>query len=222
MAGEERPAHVVTLAALYGAGGSVIGPPVADRLAVPFLDREIPEAVAKRTGLPERAVEDVDERPRSAIDRITSSLGRASVPGGAMAASAEDLDLGERRLRSYIEEMLARMTLSGGVALGRGGMVVLRELPWGLHVLLGGPREARIEQAMALEEIDRETAERRLEAEDRARIGYVRRAYRVDGEDPRLYHLTLDSTALDLDACVDLIVAASEAGLRRPRATPTH
>jgi Cytidylate kinase-like family len=89
MAGEERPAHVVTLAALYCAGGSVIGPRVADRLAVPFLDREIPEAVAKRTGLPERAVEDVDERARSAIDRITWSLGRASVPGGAMAASAE-------------------------------------------------------------------------------------------------------------------------------------
>jgi hypothetical protein len=42
---------VVTLAALYGAGGSVVGPQVAERLGVPFLDREIPEAVAQRSGL---------------------------------------------------------------------------------------------------------------------------------------------------------------------------
>ena len=55
---------VVTLASLYGAGGSVVGPRVAERLGVPFLDRAIPDAVAKQTGLPEHAVADVDEQPR--------------------------------------------------------------------------------------------------------------------------------------------------------------
>jgi hypothetical protein len=44
---------VVTVAALYRAGGSVDGPRVAERLGVPLLDREIPEYVARRTGLPE-------------------------------------------------------------------------------------------------------------------------------------------------------------------------
>jgi hypothetical protein len=34
------------------------------------------------------------------------------------------------------------MSVSGGVALGRGGMVVLRDVPWALHVHLGGPPEA--------------------------------------------------------------------------------
>ena len=48
------PLHrpVVTLAALYGAGGSVVGPQVAQRLGVPFLDRGISQAVAFRAGLP--------------------------------------------------------------------------------------------------------------------------------------------------------------------------
>ena len=41
---------VITLAALFGAGGSVVGPRVAERLGVPFLDRQIPDAVAKRDG----------------------------------------------------------------------------------------------------------------------------------------------------------------------------
>jgi cytidylate kinase len=132
----------------------------------------------------------------------------------------ERLDMQERQLRAYIEEFLARASVSGGVALGRGGMVVLRDVPWALHVHLGGPREARLKQRMRLEGIDRETAERRLKVSDRTRIGYVRRAYGVNGEDPSLYHRMIGSTALDLDTCVDLIVTASRARARRPAPIP--
>jgi cytidylate kinase len=112
------------------------------------------------------------------------------------------------------------MSVSGGVALGRGGMVVLRDVPWALHVHLGGPREARLKQRMSLAGIGRETAERRLKISDRTRIGYVRHAYGIDGEDPGLYHLMIDSTALDLDTCADLIVTASQARARRPAPVP--
>jgi Cytidylate kinase-like family len=208
---------VVTLAALYGAGGTVVGPRVAERLGVPLLDREIPEAVARQSGLSDDAVAGVDEEPRGAMARLASTLGRAGTITGGAGGSDERLDLQERRLRGYIEEFLARSRVTGGVAIGRGGMVVLRSLPWALHVHLGGPREARLEQRMRLEGIDREMAERRLEASDRARIGYVQRAYGVDGGDPAFYHLMLDSTALDLHVCVDVIVAASQARVRDPR-----
>jgi cytidylate kinase len=208
---------VVTLAALYGAGGSVIGSRVAERLGVPFLDREIPEAVAQRTGLSTDAVAGIDELPHSGRERLISRLGRASTISGAAGGAAEDLDLHERQLRGHVEEFLARASASGGVALGRGGMVVLCGVPHALHVHLRGPREARVQQGMAIEGLDRETAERRQETEDKARVAYVRRAYGVDGEEPRLYHLILDSTALSLDACVELIVAASKARTRDPR-----
>jgi hypothetical protein len=214
---------VVTLAALYGAGGSEIGPRVAERLGVPFLDREIPEAVAQRTGLSADAIAVIDEAPRTRSERLISRLGRASTISGGAGAAVEDLDLQERWLRGHVEEFLARASVSGGVALGRGGMVVLRGVPHALHVYLGGPRDARIRQGMAIEGLDRETAERRQEAEDEARVRYVRRAYGVDGRDPRLYHLVLDSTALDVDTCVELIVAASKARARDPRpAYPTE
>jgi cytidylate kinase len=211
--GQRRP--VVTVAALYGAGGSVVGPRVAERLGVPLLDREIPEDVARRTGLSEEAVGDVGEKPRSRVERLTGALGRASNITGDAAGSDERPDLQEHQLRGYIEDSMARLSASGGVAIGRGGMVVLADVPGALHVYLGGPRDARIEQRMALGGIDREAAERHQEAEDRARIRYVRDAYGVDGEEPSLYHLMIDSTALDLDTCVDLIVTASRARTRR-------
>ena len=211
---------VVTLAALAGAAGTVIGPRVAKELGVPFLDRAISEAVARRTGLPEAVVAEVDEAPRGVLDRVAARLGRASTLSGGVGGSIEQLDVGERAVRRRIEEFLAEAAVAGGVALGRGGMVVLRTVPWALHVYLGGPREARVAQWMTIDGIDRATAEARQKAEDRTRISYVRRAYGVDGRDPALYHLMLDSTALDVDTCVNLVVTAALARIRNPVPSP--
>jgi cytidylate kinase len=213
-----RPA-VVTIAALYGAGGSVIGSRVAEQLGVPFLDRAITQEVARRTGLSESAVGEADEQPRSFEQRLFARMGRASTITGETGGRMERLDTEQRDLRALVEDFLARASISGGVALGRGGMIVLRTVPWALHVHLGGPSEARIRQAMTADGIDHRVAEQRQKREDRARIDYVSSAYAVDGSDPLLYHLMLDSTALDLDVCVDLVVAASRARSRKPRPT---
>jgi cytidylate kinase len=216
---ERRPegarAPVVTLAALSGAGGGVVGRRVAERLGVAFLDREVPAEVARRTGLSEEAVEEVDEKPRSRVHRLTEALSRAANLTGDAAGSDQRADLQEHQLRRYLKDALARLSATGGVALGRGGMVALAGVPGALHVYLGGSRDARIRRHMTLEGLDREAAEQRVAAEDAARIRYVRDEYGVDGQDPSLYHVMLDSTALDLQTCVDLIVAASRARTRR-------
>ena len=100
---------------------------------------------------------------------------------------------------------------AGAVILGRAGAVVLRDRPGALHVRLAGPREARIEQGMLLESVDRATAERHADETDRARETYVRHFYRVDARDPALYHLVIDSTAIPLGACADLVAEAAQA-----------
>lgn len=202
---------VVTLAALYGAGGSVVGPRVAERLGVQFVARGVPRAVAEASGLPEQAVEQVDDEPQKRLSRITSSLGRLTTVTGEGGGAIERLDTQEGAIRAYIEEVLARTRNTGGVVLGRGGMVVLQSVPWALHVLLRGPREARVRQATVVLGIDEASSARRQGPADHARIGYVSRVYGVDGLDPSLYHLVLDSTALSLDTCVDLIVLAATA-----------
>jgi Cytidylate kinase-like family len=42
---------LVTLSAAYGAGGSEVGPELAQRLGVPFVDRLIPAQVADGLGV---------------------------------------------------------------------------------------------------------------------------------------------------------------------------
>jgi cytidylate kinase len=213
--------RLVTLAALYGAGGSVVGPRVAERLGVPFLDRAIPSSVAKRAGISEAAAADADEEPRSRWNEVLDALGRASPPTGA-SGQVEQLDLEARKLHAEIERFLADASSSGGVVLGRGGAVVLASVPGALHVYLGGRRDARIERVMDRRAIDRSTAARLVEANDRARRDYVRSVYGIEGDDPALYHLMIDAVSLGVDVCVDLIVAASESLAKRAsRRRPT-
>jgi cytidylate kinase len=212
----ERLRAVVTIAALYGAGGSRIGPRVAEQLGVQFLDRAIPRGVARRAGLPEEALAAVDEGPQSRWQRLLAVVGRTSPPSGA-SGQVEQLDLEERRLRAEIEDFLAEAGRSGGVVLGRGGAIVLAEVPGALHVYLGGNRKARVERVMEWQGVDRETAAHNVKINDRARRDYVRSAYGVDGDNVQLYHLMVDAIALGVDVCADLIVAASESrASRRP------
>jgi cytidylate kinase len=217
--GREPLPALVTIAALSGAGESVVGPRVADRLGVEFLDRAIPARVAAQAGLSEDAVTAADERVRGGVGPVWSALARVSNPATASSQDVERLDLQERRIRAEFEEFLARAQRSGGVVVGRGGAVVLCRAPGALHVYLGGAEEDRIARTMRVDDVDRETAARRVRAQDRARRQYVREAYGVDGDDPTLYHLMIDAGSLGTEACIELIVAASR--FRTRQLSPT-
>jgi cytidylate kinase len=209
---------VVTISSTYGTGDVVIGRRLAERLGVVFLDRDIPAFVADRLDLPEAAAALYDERPQGAFGRLIDTLARAPVV--TQPSSPERLETEARRYKLEVEQLLARTAASGGVILGRGGAVVLRSVPGALHVRLVGPRATRVRRAMEMEGIDGEMAQRRLRANDRARVDYGRRFYGVDAGDVALYHLVIDSTAFDLETCVEIIAAASEARARAAATSP--
>jgi cytidylate kinase len=200
---------VVTLSAPYGAGGSHVGPEVAERLGVEFVDRAIPTDVAERLAVPLREAVERDEAIGGWFARALLSFGQVG-PVLAGAAPPPGAVLGADAFCQATEQVLReRAAGEGAVILGRAGAVVLRDHPDALHVRLTGPREARIEQGMLLEHVDRETAERHADETDRARETYVRHFYRVDARDSALYHLVIDSTAIPLSACADLVVDAA-------------
>jgi hypothetical protein len=208
---------LITLSASYGAGGSQVGPEVARRFGVPFLDRAIPTGVAERLAVPLREAIARDEAVGSSLARMTLWLGQVGQAFGAPGAIPEELEGGTycRATEQVIREHAAG---EGAVILGRAAAAVLRDDPRALHVRLDGPVEARIEQGMRLEGVDRATAERHVADSDRARETYVRHFYRVDPRDCGLYHLTLDSTAIPLDTCVELISEAARARAAVPTA----
>jgi cytidylate kinase len=202
---------VVTLSAPYGAGGSEVGPEVADRLGVQFVDRAIPTDVAERLAVPLREAVERDEAIGGWFTRALLSFGQVG-PVLAGAAPPPGVMLNPDAFCEATEQVLReRAAGTGAVILGRAGALVLRDHPSALHVRLTGPRDALIEQGMLLEGVDRATAERHADETDRAREAYVRHFYRCDARDAALYHLVIDSTAIPLSACADLVVEAAHA-----------
>jgi cytidylate kinase len=195
---------VVTISASYGAGGSWVGPQVAEQLGWRFIDRAIPVQVAERLDVP---VEHAHVHDEAAAPRFTRLLARLPNTSGVVVPEPTTDAFCRATERLLIEAADA----GDVVVLGRAGAIVLRDRPGAFHVRLDGPGEARVFQGMRVEEIDEDEARRRQRNSDRARIDYVKHFYSADARDPRHYHMVLDSTAMSLPTCVDLIVSAVRA-----------
>jgi cytidylate kinase len=203
----------VTISAGYGAGGSIVAPKLAERLGYPLLDRAISSRIA---ALLHVTVEEAQGGAikRSLAERFFGSL--APLAGGVIGIGAEGepdapLPLDDAaQFRELAETIMFRALEDGAVILGRAGAAATRDRGDVFRVRLFGPEQARIEQAARLEGVDIEIAAQRLPEVDQARAQYVRRLYGCDIDDPQLFHLQIDGTAVPPDACVEIIATAYE------------
>jgi hypothetical protein len=204
--------RVVTLSAAYGTCGGIIGPSVAKRLGVPFVDRAIPARVADDLGISLEHALSRDEQVKGWLHRLLSAAApmssdymmTADAPRAGLLPDGEFVACTERAIRSVVTER-------GGVILGRGAALVLWDHPTALHVRLDGDEDRRVSQAMRELRITEDDARGRMKQNDGAREAYVRHFYHADATDCALYDIILDSTRLPLDTCVEMIAAAAMA-----------
>jgi cytidylate kinase len=212
----------VTIAATYGAGGSIIGPAVAKRLNLPFVDRAIPGALAAKLHEPLAAALADDSERGTAVGRLLRSA--LNYSGLFAGVPAPDAELGVVPDIAMSETAIRRLADGGGaVILGRAGVFVLKDRPGVLHVRLDGSVEARRHAAMSHEGLDYKSAARKQNESDQARRAYVAHFYPRAGtwEDPRHYHLVLDSTVISTETCVELITRAAKDVFAKSTATKT-
>ena len=201
--------RLITVSAAYGTGGSVVAPALARRLGLPFLQRVTTSEghVAEPGPCDEQLSE--EEVRTTPVHRLLAHFTQAMPTGPTQSPPSTHHQ--DDQLRCHGEAGIHRLLAGGGgVILGRAAAVVLGK-DRGYHVRLDGPAERRIVQGAAVEGITEEQARARIRAADKARTAYVRRLYRVDPADPSLYHLVIDSTAMPLDAVVELILVAARA-----------
>lgn len=201
---------VVALSAAYGAAGSRIGPLLAERLDVPFVDRAIAVAVAERLDISVQAAIAEEERGGpSLLERLLA--GFAGAYTGAPSALPPEAVTPADFHRASCDALLAQAATGRGVILGRGACAALRDHSGVLRVRLTGPERRRIEHAMEARGVDRQTAQRTVRALDRAHADYVHRFFDVDIDDPTLYHLVIDATAFPAERCVEMLELATRA-----------
>ncbi len=202
-------AHVITVSATYGAGGSIIAPKLAEALGLPFFDRLIHNTDTQTAATIVEGLTEA-ERDQAPPTGILSSLANLTSVLGLPVPGAEAEPRGQ--LRKQVETSVQSIAKgSGGVILGRAAAVVLAGNPAAFNVRLSGPTERRLARAMSIEGATEAQARTRQTDTDKAWSKFVSRLFDKDPADPALYHLVLDSTVLPMQSCVDLIVAAATA-----------
>jgi len=192
----------LALSRLPGAGGALLGRRVAERLDYGFFDIEIVDWIARRAGLARELVAGVDEHIRTAIERYV----------------ADALSRGRFTESDYLRH-LARVIATLGergsaVIIGRGSPFLLPP-ERALRVLVVAPRALRLENLAKRRPLAAGAVEAALEAEDAARLAFLRHHFARDPDDPAHYDLTLNLGTLPMEAACDLLVRALEARAAR-------
>lgn len=197
------PPPVVTLFEKYGAGARYIGPRVADALGVRWLDQAVSSS-------------DIESESYPGADRASDTGGFLARFLGPYASGATVLDdasiplaqAQDARMAAENTRFVREAAEQGVVMLGRNGAHILADIPTALHVQLDAPVTVRIARAAREEDIDETRAARRQRIEDRVRAEMSQRFYHWNPMDLDQYHLVVNTGLLDLDAAVEVIVAA--------------
>jgi cytidylate kinase len=164
---------------------------VAHRLGWRTISRELINKAALAAGAPQVALAEIDE-----LDFLK-------------------LRPSPRQWRAYREQVegIIQVLAEVGdiVIVGRGGQVVLRDRPEVLHVRVVAPLERRVAWLQAAEALSPQAAEARLSQSDRRRAAYLQRSYKVNTNDPALYHLMINTGFFELSQALELVIQAFEA-----------
>lgn len=193
---------IITISREFGSGGRYIGRLVAEKLGIPFYDKELIAKVAEKSGLAEEFVEKKGEYSPS-----KSMFAYGFVVRNNMGESLEDY------LHSIQRKIILELAEQEScVIIGRCADYILKDHPKRLNVFIYSTPEDKIQRIQEYLGGNSEVEAKRMmrDMDKKRRINYNYYTDRKWG-DVRHYSLALNSDELGLDRCVDLIVNAAEA-----------
>ena len=117
-----------------------------------------------------------------------------------------------RAYQSQVEHIIHELANEGDVVIvGRGGQVVLRDQPDILHLRVVAPLEIRRTWLQQERNISASAALTWLEKSSQTRNRYLQRCYKVQVDDPTLYHLVINIGMIEMSQAVNLVIQTFQA-----------
>ena len=225
--------YTVTLGGMSGGGARDIGPIVAQKLKADYVDRIFLSNIAKDVGATVEALHQIEEKLPSRAEKwihvVQRLLERSAVTGSAgdpyfgpgitalLTEEYEDIpqptitrghEVEDDVYIEAIESTMKEMAVDGDVVfIGRGGHVILKDMPNVLRVGVVASFEDRVKTLMTREAIDRDNAIVTLEQRDLARKYFFKKYFELEEPDnPDLFHFTINSSEISTNYAAEMII----------------
>lgn len=195
---------IITISREFGSGGRTIGRMIAERLGIPFYDKELVDQVALESGFAPKFVEEHGEHsPTGSL--FSYAFAPQGVPGIMNGLSTADF------LWNIQCSVILQLADQGPcVIVGRNADYILKDREDALHVFVHANMEQRAERIVRLYGESEKSPEARLQEKDKRRkVNYQHYTGRTWGV-AQNYDLCLDSGVLGIEQCTDLVVSCVE------------
>lgn len=186
--------RIITISREFGSGGRTIGKRTAEKLGIPCYDAELIQKIAEESGF--------------AADYIKEEGEYAA--GGWFAPVLSNRSMGptnQDRLWSIQRKVILELAEKEScVIVGRCADYILKGRADCLNVFIHADMEHRAERIVKEYGEREETPEQRLRDKDKRRSAYHRFYTDMKWGCAQNYHLCLDSGALGIDKCVEILV----------------
>lgn len=192
--------NVITISRQFGSGGRTVGRMLAERLGVPFYDKELVNQVADETGFDVSFIEENGEfSPSKSIFSFAMSQGIPIMQNGL---SMSDFIFCVQR------QVILKLAEQPCVIVGRGADYVLRDREDCFNVFIHADVQSRAERIVKLYGESEKRPEQRLADKDKKRKIYYKHYTDREWGDAKNYDICLNSGKIGIDKCVELILDA--------------
>ena len=196
--------QIITISREFGSGGRTIGRMVAQKLGIPFYDKELVDQIALESGFAPKFVEEHGEHSPSG-SLFSYAFAPQGVPGIMNGLSTADF------LWNIQCSVIQQLADKGPcVIVGRNADYILKDRPECLHIYTFADVPYRAERIVRLYGESEKSPEARLAEKDkRRRVNYQHYTGRTWGL-AQNYDLCLDTGILGIEQCVDIVVSVVE------------
>ena len=191
--------RIITISREFGSGGHSIGQKVAEKLDLNFYDQALLEKIAQETGLSKEYIENSEYAPaRNSL--LFDIVVNRSLTHSAEPSPADMVYFAQTKIIREIAEK------EPCVIVGRCSDYILRDRKDALHVFIYADLDSRSKRILERYGENDKPILKRIEDKDaRRKIYYSHYTDRPWGV-PQNYHVSLSSSALGEDPCVNTIV----------------
>ena len=195
---------IITISREFGSGGRTIGRKVAEKLGIPFYDKELVDQIALESGFAPKFIEEHGEHAPSR-SLFSYAFAPQGIPGVMNGLSTADF------LWNIQCSVILQLADQGPcVIVGRNADYILKDREDALHVYTHADTAFRAERIVKkYGESDKSPEARLNEKDKRRRVNYQHYTGRTWGQSQN-YDLCLDTGKLGIDLCADIICGIVE------------